>query len=285
MIYFLFLNHPKGEELYSVPHEREEMARRYFKNTDTIETEVSIKGKTYSAIVDYGVFSNLSNFDCFNCQDHCCADNPSKYEPQTRKFVLDNLEDYNSLTRNVDILMDLGYSIEEIKESILSDELMIPAEHVEEEISLCTCSFKPDNSSTICALHSLCLDKGMGTEGVLEYKPVICSLWPMEIFAEDDLSTLYITLPDDLTNGFVIEDYYSNACINREYGDSPQFRRMNPDGFDKDGYRPFIVSYADTIRYGLGERCYTDIRDSLLEDGLVSKQDFTSTSQQINKNF
>lgn len=285
MIYFLFLKHPKGEELYAVPEEREEVARRYFESIDAIETKVSINGKSYSAVIDYRVFANLSNFDCFNCQEHCCADNPAKYEQKTREFVLKNLEDYNSLTRNVDILKDLGYGPEEIKNSILNDDLMVPEEHVEEEISLCTCSFKPNNRSTICSLHSLCLDKGMSAEEILEYKPLICSLWPMEILAEDDLSVLYITLPDDFTNGFSIEDYYSNACINVEYGSGPVFKRMNPEGFHRDDYKPFIVSYADTVKYGLGEECYNEIKNKLIEEELVLEDEFDDYLQQINKTF
>ena len=285
MIYFLFLKHPKGEELYSVPKEKEDIARRYFKSTSTLETEVSIEGKSHKALIDYQVFANLANFDCFNCLEHCCADTPAVHSADTRELVLENLDEYNRLTKNVDILKDLGYSMDEIEDSISRDPLMIPERHIEEEIELCTCSFKPNNRATICALHSLCLDKDMGAEEILRYKPTICSLWPIEILAEDDLSLLYISLPDDFTNEFSIEDYYSQACINKEYADSPEFRRKNPEGFSESDYKPLIISYADTIKYGLGEDCYLAIKNRLIEDGLVSQEEFSNSSQQINKTF
>ena len=52
MNYFLFLNHPKGEEVYKVNEENEEAARRYFETADLVETDVVIEGKTYHAKID-----------------------------------------------------------------------------------------------------------------------------------------------------------------------------------------------------------------------------------------
>lgn len=45
MNYFLFLNHPKGEEVYKVNEENEKSARKYFETIPVIETEIEIQGK------------------------------------------------------------------------------------------------------------------------------------------------------------------------------------------------------------------------------------------------
>lgn len=190
MKYFLFLNHPKGEEVYRVSEEREEMLREHFSRVNILETEVIMRGKRYKAIVDYTAFSNLANFDCFRCQDPCCADNPVIYEKVTREFILNNIESYNEKTKNIDILLESGYEVEEIVESIKKDSCMVPEETVENEISLCTCSFKPNNESVLCSLHSMCLEKGLGAKDIVEKKPLVCSLWPIDIISEEDESLL-----------------------------------------------------------------------------------------------
>lgn len=281
MKYFLFLNHPKKDSLSVVSPEKEEMARKYFDTADTIETTVKIRDREYSAKIDFELFANLSNFDCFNCVEHCCGDNPSVYEKQTRDFILENIDDYNKLTNNNDILQWEGHSNEEIKKSISEDPLMVPDKHVEEEIINCTCSFKSSNSTTLCSIHSICLDKGMDSAEIIHKKPVICSLWPMEILAEDDLSMLYITLPDDFTNSFTIENYYTKSCINEEYAASPVFRRENPEGFLEEEYEPFITAYKDTIIHGLGEKCYEDIKNALIQYDIMEEEDFHMEVQQI----
>ncbi|WP_319370467.1 hypothetical protein [uncultured Ilyobacter sp.] len=284
MIYFLFLNHPK-EELYRVSPEKEKRARRYFSGADTIDSQVEIRGERYRVIIDYGVFSAMTNFDCFNCRDACCGDAPSKFDYTTRKLIFENLDKYDELTKNLSILEELDYDRENIKESILEDDLMLPEEHVGEEVELCTCAFRPDNSTTLCAIHSVCLDKGMGASEILDHKPLICNLWPIEILAEDDLSVLYITLPDDFTNGFTIEDYYNKACINMNYGVSASFKRINPEGFKEQDYRPLIVSYEDTIKNSFGEKCYEDIKKKLIEEELVSTEEFCLEDQQLTKRY
>lgn len=281
MKYFLFLNHPKKEELSNVSPENEDMARKYFETADVIETTVNIRGIDYNAKIDFELFANMANFDCFNCVEHCCGDNPSVYEKQTRDFILENIEEYNKLTKNNDILEWEGYSSDDIEASIANDPLMIPSKHVEEEIINCTCSFKVNNSTTLCSIHSICLDKGLDSSEILHNKPIICSLWPMEILAEDDMSMLYITLPDDFTNSFTIENYYTKSCINEEYAMSPIFKRENPEGFLEEDYEPFITAYKDTIIYGLGEKCYNDIKEALIDNDILEEEDFHMDNQQI----
>jgi|GEM_PF-782218 len=281
MKYFLFLNHPKKDKLSVVSPENEEMARKYFSAADTVETTVDIRGREYKAIIDFELFANMANFDCFNCVEHCCGDNPSVYEDHTREFILANLEEYNQLTKNNDILEWEGHSEDDIKDHIKNSPLMIPDQHVEEEIINCTCSFKISNSTTLCSVHSICLNKGLSSEDILNYKPVICSLWPMEILAEDDLSVLYITLPDDFTNGFTIENYYTKSCINEDYAASPVFKRENPEGFHNEDFEPFITAYKDTIIHGLGSKCYEDIKDALIESEVLEEEDFHMDNQQI----
>lgn len=283
MNYFLFLNHPKGKEVYKVTKEREEMLKEHFSRVDILETEVVIRGIKYKALVDYSAFSNLANFDCFKCQDPCCADNPTVYEKITRDFVLDNIESYNKKTKNIDILLESRYEVEEIIKSIKEDECMVPNETVEAEISLCTCSFKPNNESTLCSLHSICLEKSMGAKEIVEKKPLVCSLWPIDIISEEEESLLYITVPDDFTTGFTIEDYYDTPCINKELTQSSTFRRKNPIGFLEEEYVPLILAYGETLKYSLGEKFYNDVKEKLVEENLIFVEELIIKEKQIFK--
>lgn len=283
MNYFLFLNHPKGKEVYKVSKEREEVLKEHFSRVDILETEVVMRGIKYKALVDYSAFSNLANFDCFKCQDPCCADNPTVYEKITRDFVLENIESYNKKTKNIDILLESGYEVEDIIKSIKEDECMVPNETVEAEISLCTCSFKPNNESVLCSLHSICLEKNMSAKEIVEKKPLVCSLWPIDIISEEDKSLLYITVPDDFTTGFTIEDYYDTPCINKELAQSSSFRRKNPIGFLEDEYVPIILAYGETLKYSLGEKFYNDVKEKLVEENLIFVEELIIKEKQIFK--
>lgn len=283
MDYFLFLNHPKGKDVYKVSKEREEMLKEHFSRVDVLETEVIMRGVKYKALVDYSAFSNLANFDCFKCQDPCCADNPTVYEKITREFVLDNVESYNKKTKNIDILLESGYEVEDIIKSIKVDKCMVPDETVEDEISLCTCSFKPNNESVLCSLHSICLEKNMGAKEIVEKKPLVCSLWPIDIISKEDKSLLYITVPDDFTTGFTIEDYYDTPCINKELAQSSTFRRKNPMGFLEDEYVPIILAYGETLKYSLGEKFYNDVKEKLVEENLIFIEELIIKEKQIFK--
>lgn len=283
MNYFLFLNHPKGKEVYKVSKKREEMLKEHFSRVNVLETEVIMRGIKYKALVDYSAFSNLSNFDCFKCQDPCCADNPTVYEKITRDFVLENIESYNKKTKNIDILLESGYKVEDIIKSIKEDECMVPNETVEAEVSLCTCSFRPNNESVLCSLHSICLEKNMGAKEIVEKKPLVCSLWPIDIISEEDKSLLYITVPDDFTTGFTIEDYYDTPCINKELAQSSSFRRKNPIGFLEDEYVPIMLAYGETLKYSLGEKFYNDVKEKLVEEKLIFLEELIIKEKQIFK--
>lgn len=283
MNYFLFLNHPKGKEVYKVSKEREEMLKKHFSSVDVLETEIIARGIKYKAIVDYSAFSNLANFDCFKCQDPCCADNPIVYEKITRDFILENIESYNKKTKNIDILLESGYEAEEIIKSIKENKCMAPNETVEAEVSLCTCSFKPNNESVLCSLHSICLEKSMGAKEIVEKKPLVCSLWPIDIISEEDESLLYITIPDDFTTGFTIEDYYDTPCLNKDLTQSSSFRRKNPIGFLEDEYVPIILAYGETLKYSLGEKFYNDVKEKLVEENLIFVEELIIKEKQIFK--
>ncbi|MGL5545182.1 MAG: hypothetical protein ACRDB6_08750 [Cetobacterium sp.] len=283
MNYFLFLNHPKGEKVYKVSLEREEILREHFKRVDVLSTVVTMRGEEYRALVDYSSFSNLANFDCFKCQDPCCADNPTIYEEETRSFILDNLEEYNQKTKNIDILLESGFSIEDVIESIKKDDCLAPDEVIENEISLCSCSFKPNNESVLCSLHSICLEKKLGAKEIVEKKPLVCSLWPIDIISEEDNSLLYITVPDDFTTGFTIEDYYDTPCINKELSMSSSFRRKNPEGFLEEEYVPLIMAYGETLKYSLGETFYLDVLRKLMAENLLYPEELDIKEKQILK--
>lgn len=266
MNYFLFLNHPKGEEVYKVNEENEKSARKYFETIPVIETEIEIQGKKYNAVIDYEMFDKPSNFDCFNCNINCCADSPSKLSKRTKKFLLENLDDFEKITSNFEIAEDMGYESDELLENIENEEEernIIP--EIEDAAEMCFYAYKKDNKTTLCSLHSMCLEKNMSGKEICDTKPLVCSLWPIEILAEDDNSKLYITLPDDFTNSFTIEDYYEIPCINEDFVSSALFRRKNPKGFDGE-YKPVIETYKETIINCLGEDVYKKIKEKLSEE-------------------
>lgn len=265
MNYFLFLNHPKGEEVYKVNEENEEAARRYFETAELLETRVVIGGKEYEAKIDYEMFGNPSNFDCFNCNINCCADSPSKLNSKTKKFLMDNLERFEEITHNIEICEGFGYEADELLENIENEDMgrEIITE-IEDETEMCFYACKKDNKTTLCSIHSMCLEKNMDSREIAQIKPLVCSLWPIEILAENDNSMLYITLPDDFTNSFTIEDYYQIPCLNEDFAQSGLFRRKNPQGFEGE-YIPVIDAYKETIINCLGQEVYEKIKSRLEE--------------------
>lgn len=266
MNYFLFLNHPKGEEVYKVNEENEKSARRYFETIPVLETEVEIRGKKYNVVIDYEMFEKPSNFDCFNCNINCCADSPSKLSSKTKQFLLENINEFEKITSNFEISEDMGYEENEILENIKNEDKerdIIP--EIENETEMCFYAYKKDNKTTLCSLHSICLGKKMNEKEIADIKPLVCSLWPIEILSEDDNSMLYITLPDDFTNSFTIENYYEIPCINEDFVSSALFRRKNPEGF-KGEYKPIIETYKETIINCLGKDAYKKIEEKLSEE-------------------
>lgn len=263
MKYFLFLNHPKGEEVYKVNEENEAAARRYFETAELLETDVVIEGKIYHSKIDYEMFGKPSNFDCFNCNNNCCADSPSKLSKKTKKFLFDNTDEFEKITGNMEISEELGYEREELFEELENEENGREIiRDIEDETEMCFYAYKKDNKTTLCSIHSMCFDKKMSSKEICAVKPLVCSLWPMEILAEDDNSMLYITFPDDFTNSFTIEDYYQIPCINEEFVHSASFRRKNPEGFTGE-YKPIIETYRETIVNCLGEEVYKKIKEKL----------------------
>lgn len=265
MNYFLFLNHPKGEEIYQLSLDKERLVRNYFNSIDTLKCEVVIKGKKYNAIVDYKIFEKLCNFDCFNCVNDCCADSPSFLQEKTKKFVMKNIESFNRDTKNIDIAEELGYSKEELLDEFEKENKREIISEIEEETEMCFYAYRTKDRKTLCSIHSMCLNKKMSQNDIWNYKPLVCSLWPMEIISEKDESLIYITLPDDFTNGFTIENYYEIPCINKEMIESSLFRRKNPNGFVEENYVPFIEAYKTTIISIFGKTFYEMIKNKILD--------------------
>ncbi|WP_163467904.1 hypothetical protein [Fusobacterium sp. IOR10] len=176
MNYFLFLNHPKGEEIYQLSLDKERLVRNYFNSIDTLKCEVVIKGKKYNAIVDYKIFEKLCNFDCFNCVNDCCADSPSFLQEKTKKFVMKNIESFNRDTKNIDIAEELGYSKEELLDEFEKENKREIISEIEEETEMCFYAYRTKDRKTLCSIHSMCLNKKMSQNDIWNYKPLVCSL-------------------------------------------------------------------------------------------------------------
>ncbi|MCK5780907.1 MAG: hypothetical protein KAH04_07785, partial [Psychrilyobacter sp.] len=176
-----------------------------------------------------------------------------------------------------------GFSEEEQEKIILEEDVLIPEEYLGDEIDLCPCAYSPNNGQTLCSLHSICLGKGGTPEEIIENKPLICSLWPLEMFLEEETNTLYITLPDDFTNNFTIENFYTKACINIDFAMSPIYKRENPNGFDEEEFKPFIITYGETLKVILGDRIYKKIKNRLIKEEMIEKEHIDLKIEQINK--
>lgn len=282
MKYFLFIDHPKGG-LDIISQEKEERIRMYFSGIETIKTKIILKEKEYNAVIDYTMFANLTNFDCFNCVEHCCGDAPAIFDKKIRNFILDNEKRYNELTNTLDILEELGNDKDEIEDMIKEEDVLVPFKYLGDEIVLCPCAYTPKNGQTLCSLHSICLEKNMSSKEIIENKPLICSIWPLEIILDEETNTLYLTLPDDFTNNFTIENFYTKSCINIDFAMSSIFRRENPNGFAEDDFKPFIVTYGETIKNILGDNIYILIKNKLLDEKMLENSDFIIETEQINK--
>lgn len=231
--------------------------RNYFNLIPTLKTEVTIAGKKYSALVDGDSFLLPTNFDCFNCLTNCCVQFPYEFNEKSREVILENIEEYDNLTKAVSILKEEGLTLEEISYSIKNDSMLIPDAHIKKTFDRCTCSCIHVDKK-LCALHKICIDKGMSLEEIIDAKPLWCSIYPLEILCEEDESLLYIFVPNEKNEAMAMNDT-NFPCMDIKKSDSPYFRRENPTGFIKEEYQPFILSYYSVLTYILGDKFVDDM--------------------------
>lgn len=239
----------------------ESRIKKYFEKIKTIESEIFINNKKYKAQIDINSFMWLSNFDCFNCLTNCCVQFPYEFNERARKVILDNLKEYDNLTKAVSILKAEGMIEKEIIESIEKDKMLIPESHVENTFDRCTCSCIHIDRH-LCALHKICIDKNFSLKEIIDTKPIWCSIYPLEIIAENDESLLYIFVPTKNNNYLSMNDS-EFPCMDIDKSRSPYFRRENPIGFKEEEYKPFIISYYEVLKILLGEKFVIDILENL----------------------
>lgn len=240
-----------------IPYKLGKKIRNYFNSIATIESEVIIKGKRYRAIVDADSFLHPANFDCFNCLTNCCVQFPYEFNSKAREIILENLSEYDELTKAISILREEGLSEEEILSSIEKDPMLIPKNHVKNTFDRCTCSCVYIDRN-LCALHKICIDRGMSLEEIIDAKPLWCSIYPLEILSENDESLLYIFVPTE-ENGSMSMNDSDFPCMNIGMSKTAKFRRENPIGFKEEDYKPFILAYRSVLRYILGEKIIDDL--------------------------
>lgn len=252
----------------------EKKIRRYFDNTKLIFSEIVLENKKYKVSVDIDSFLLPTNFDCFNCLTNCCVQFPYEFNSKARELILENIKEYNNLTQAVSILIEEGLTQQEIMDSIKTDPMLIPEKYVEKTFNRCTCSAVYIDRS-LCALHKICIDRDLSTEEILDIKPLWCSIYPLEIIAENDDSQLYIFVPTEKNNFMSMND--SNfPCMNVKMSTSPYFRRDNPIGFKKEEYQPFITSYLSVLKHIFGDQFVTDILKNLnLLDSKITEIQYT----------
>lgn len=234
---------------------------KYFENIKTIETKVIFNNIEYNALIDIESFSLPTNFDCFNCLTNCCVQFPYEFNKKARKVILENIREYDNLTKAVSILKEEGLTEKEILSSIKKDSMLIPEEHVEKTFDRCTCSCVHIDRN-LCALHKMCIDLNMNLEEIIDTKPLWCSLYPLEIFTSEEEDQLYIFVPNK-KNDYLSMNDSDFPCMDIKKSKSPYFRRENPIGFLENEYIPFIKSYYSILKYILGETFVTDITNAL----------------------
>ncbi len=245
---------------FEISAKLENRIKMYFDNVDIITTEVKIKNKVYKAIVDIKSFLLPSNFDCFNCLTNCCIQFPYEFNRKSRKIILENLKEYDELTKAVSILKEEGLTELEIINSIKNDDMLIPQEHVKKTFDRCTCSCVHIDRS-LCALHKICVDRGMEMKEIIDIKPLWCSIYPLEVILDED-NLLYIFVPNKKNDYLAMNDS-EIPCMDIKMSKSPYFRRENPIGFKEEDYKPFIESYHSVLKYILGEKFVNDVENNL----------------------
>ena len=232
---------------------------RYFQSIKTVETVVFLKNKEFKAIVDVDSFLHLTNFDCFNCLTNCCVQFPYEFNKKSRKVIIENLKEYDTLTKAVSILKAEGLMEIEIISSIKKDKMLIPEEHVNTTFDRCTCSCVHGDRH-LCAIHKICIDQNFSFKEIIDTKPLWCSIYPLEIIQEED--TLYIFVPTKKNNYLAMNDS-DFPCMDVEKSTSPYFRRENPIGFKLEEYQPFVLSYYSILKYILGDIFIQDLTKTL----------------------
>lgn len=91
----------------------EKRIKDYFFKIKTIEIKINFLNKEYIGIVDVESFRWLSNFDCFNCLTNCCVQFPYNFNSKAREVILNNLKEYNELTKAVSIMKEEGMTLED----------------------------------------------------------------------------------------------------------------------------------------------------------------------------
>lgn len=244
---------------------KREKVKKYFDKIKKITMNIRFLGNMYEAIIDVESFAWFSNFDCFNCLTNCCVQFPYDFNSKARKLILDNIKEYDELTKAVSILKEEGMLESEIRESIKKDQVLIPEKYKDKVFNRCTCSCIYVDRS-LCALHKLCIDKNYSLEEIIETKPLWCSIYPLEILIEEN--QLYIFVPTKKNNYLSMNDS-DFPCMDIEKSKSPYFRRENPIGFLEEDYKPFILSYYSILKYIFGNEFVERILKELNLKNLV----------------
>lgn len=235
----------------------EDRVRKYFNSIKTVEVDIVFNNKEYRAVIDVESFLHPTNFDCFNCLVNCCVQFPYDFNKKARDLIVDNIWEYDSLTKAVSILKEEGMTEKEIVESIRKDRVLIPEEYVNKTFDRCTCSAVYVDRS-ICALHKMCLDKGFSLKETIATKPLWCSVYPLEII--EDKGRLLIFVPTKKNNYLSMNDS-KFPCMDIEISRSPYFRRENPIGFKESEYETYFKSQYSILSCLFGEEFVKKIRD------------------------
>jgi hypothetical protein len=115
-----------------------------------------------------------------------------------------------------------------------------------------TCEFVLyEEGLTTCAVHKTCLEEGLD---VAEYKPIVCSLWPLALIDyEADGETRYFLTAYGATNAGIFEG------SDNDEDEDPGADRFACLVDDSPGYEPLYRSHGEILRFLLGDKFYEEL--------------------------
>jgi hypothetical protein len=137
------------------------------------------------------------------------------------------------------------------------------------EDGYCLFSFKDSDGCEKCAIHAWCLKNN---KNPAEYKPYICSLYPLEGIVMPNGKT-FVFCSTKETNKFSMYFYTltRRVCVNEEamlrvYSDrglNSYLRSINSDAVKKDNllqyFRPAYIEQEGILRYLCGDDVYDEL--------------------------
>lgn len=250
-MWILWYDYLDNKEQNKLTKTQQLRAKKHFNN----HKHAIVKSYATNPITGEKIVANINtenlmvpiNIDCFNCTTGCCGDLPGKICDKSVEYIRNNFERFEEKTH-----------IRAIQKELKVDEDAIDLFEIGQDTAKlghfsigCPMACINESGSKVCALHSMCLEDGMNQ---LEYKPIICNIYPILTFYDTESNEIYVTLHSKETaNIFPIY----MPCSNYADRNNISFKRDYPKF--SDNWRKVSEVYKDEIIYTFGEDFYNEI--------------------------